>query len=210
MFHKNKSVSYYDILGVRTNASQESIQAAFHQLAKKLHPDAGGSADEMTLLNQAYEVLSNPDERIRYDKSLETGTPPKNGPSREQLIHQEKSLVFKVRKDSFKTLASGIGLLIIGLVIINVARVTITLQNSYIFAWGPIIIGLILSVQALYRMLSPYSYLRRVFSRKGYKHKFFLEKPHEQTRALVVITLFVIAILVLTRIMVITPAVTIK
>jgi hypothetical protein len=210
MFHKNKSVSYYNVLGVQRYASQETIQAAFHQLAKKLHPDAGGSAEDMTTLNRAYEVLSNSEERARYDRSLETGMPQKAGPSQQQLLHQERALAIKVRKDSIRTLLIGIGLLVIGLIIINVAYAAITFHGTYIFAWGPIIFGLVLSVQALYRMLSPYSYLRSILSLKGYKRTFFLEKPHEQTRALIVIAVFVIAVLVTARVMVIITAVTIK
>lgn len=210
MFHKNKPVTYYDVLGVRSNASQESIQTAFHQLAKKLHPDAGGSAEKMTMLNRAYEVLSNHDERIRYDASLKTGIPLKTSPSQEQLIQREKTLIMRIRKDSIKTLLMGIGLVAIGLLIIKLAFTTLSFHGTYIFAWGPIIFGLVLCVKALYRMLSPYAYLRLVFSRKGYKRRFLLEKPHAQIRAVIAIALFVTFVLILARIMVITTAVTVK
>jgi curved DNA-binding protein CbpA len=210
MFRKNKPVSYYAILGVRTNASQESIQAAFHQLAKKLHPDAGGSAEKMTMLNRAYEVLSNHDERTRYDASLRTGMPLKADPSEGQLIQREKILVMRVRKDSVKTLLMGIGLVAIGLLIIKLAFDRLLFHGTYIFAWGPIIFGLVLSIKALYRMLSPYTYLRMALSRKGHKRRFLLENPHAQIRAVIAIALFVVFVLILARIMVITTVVTVK
>jgi DnaJ-class molecular chaperone len=45
--------SPYEILGVRSNASDEEIEAAFRAKAKKLHSDLGGSDDAMAELNAA-------------------------------------------------------------------------------------------------------------------------------------------------------------
>lgn len=44
-----------DVLGVDRNASMEQIAAARNAKAKKAHPDAGGSADAMAAINEAYE-----------------------------------------------------------------------------------------------------------------------------------------------------------
>lgn len=64
-------VDYYELLQVSPNADQEIIQAAFKRLALRWHPDRRPSdpeaAQQMTLLNKAYEVLANPEKRKAYD-----------------------------------------------------------------------------------------------------------------------------------------------
>ena len=62
---------YYDILGVPRNASPEDIKRAYRRMAKKYHPDIykGPDADaRIKEINEAYEVLSNPDKRAAYDR----------------------------------------------------------------------------------------------------------------------------------------------
>jgi molecular chaperone DnaJ len=60
---------YYEVLGVSKGASADEIKKAFRRLAVKLHPDKeGGSEEKFKEINEAYEVLSNPDKRQRYDQ----------------------------------------------------------------------------------------------------------------------------------------------
>ncbi|XP_058258486.1 dnaJ homolog subfamily B member 9 [Hemibagrus wyckioides] len=62
---------YYSVLGVPRSASEREIKKAFHQLARKLHPDRNHSPDAhhlFTQLAQAYEVLSNRERRRIYDQ----------------------------------------------------------------------------------------------------------------------------------------------
>lgn len=60
---------YYKILGISKNASAEEIKAAFRKLAHQYHPDkAGGNADKFKEVNEAYQVLSNPQKRQQYDQ----------------------------------------------------------------------------------------------------------------------------------------------
>lgn len=64
--------TYYDILRVAPDAETEVIAAAYHALMSKLkkHPDLGGDEVEATLINRAYEILSDSRERAVYDALL--------------------------------------------------------------------------------------------------------------------------------------------
>ncbi len=72
--HKLMSVpacDYYELLQVSANAESDVIQAAYKRLAIKWHPDKNpgdcASGEQMKLLNQAYEALSDPQTRKQYD-----------------------------------------------------------------------------------------------------------------------------------------------
>ncbi len=68
MPEKNKDL--YEILGVNREASEEEIKKAFRQQARKYHPDNKETGNEETFkeLNQAYEILSDPQKRSTYDR----------------------------------------------------------------------------------------------------------------------------------------------
>ncbi|MDZ4063621.1 MAG: molecular chaperone DnaJ [Coriobacteriia bacterium] len=59
---------YYDILGVKKDAAPEEVKKAFRKLARKHHPDAGGSEEKFKEINEAYEVLSDDKKRSQYDQ----------------------------------------------------------------------------------------------------------------------------------------------
>ena len=65
---------YYDILGVPRNATADDIKKAFRRRAREIHPDlhTGTKKTEMEKkfkeLNEAHEVLSDPDKRKKYDQ----------------------------------------------------------------------------------------------------------------------------------------------
>lgn len=67
---------YYEILGVARDADKEEIKRAYRRLARKYHPDVNkedGAEERFKEINRAYEVLSEPETRSRYDRFGEAG-----------------------------------------------------------------------------------------------------------------------------------------
>lgn len=63
---------YYELLGVAKDANGAEIKKAFRKLARKFHPDVAedkeGAEDKFKQINEAYEVLGDPEKRKRYDQ----------------------------------------------------------------------------------------------------------------------------------------------
>lgn len=67
--------NYYARLGVSRHATQDEIRAAYHQAARRLHPDTNkdpGATELFLQIQEAYETLSNATKRLQYDKTLPT------------------------------------------------------------------------------------------------------------------------------------------
>jgi molecular chaperone DnaJ len=67
---------YYEILGVSRDADKEEVKQAFRRLARKYHPDVNkepGAEERFKEINRAYEVVSDPEARARYDRFGEAG-----------------------------------------------------------------------------------------------------------------------------------------
>lgn len=62
--------NYYDVLGVSKNASQDDIKRAFKKKSKEFHPDINkepGAEEKFKEVNEAYQVLSDPEKKQMYD-----------------------------------------------------------------------------------------------------------------------------------------------
>jgi curved DNA-binding protein len=62
---------YYEVLGVARDADQDAIRRAYRKLARTYHPDLNSDSDaedRFKQIGEAYEVLSDPEKRERYDR----------------------------------------------------------------------------------------------------------------------------------------------
>jgi DnaJ-class molecular chaperone len=72
----------YEILGVRRDATEEEIRRAYRTLAREHHPDVSGdpaAEERFKEIAGAYEILSDPDKRARYDTFGSANGPPGAG-----------------------------------------------------------------------------------------------------------------------------------
>lgn len=78
----SRSASHYKTLGIPRDASAEDVRAAYRRMARRYHPDRyegrGDSSETMARINNAYQVLSDPQGRAAYDESLK---PPARNPT---------------------------------------------------------------------------------------------------------------------------------
>jgi curved DNA-binding protein CbpA len=72
-----KLPNYYEFLQISPKAEQDTIHRVYRFLASRYHPDnpETGDREKFALLRQAYDVLSNPDQRAEYDAICEKEAP---------------------------------------------------------------------------------------------------------------------------------------
>ena len=76
LLKRSKTKDYYKVLGVANDADERQIKAAYRSLIKQWHPDKAqgrgitkeAAEKKMAAINEAYEVLSNPELRARFDR----------------------------------------------------------------------------------------------------------------------------------------------
>ena len=74
---------YYEVLGLQKGASEDELKQAFRKLSRKYHPDFNPgdkeAEEKFKEINEAYEVLSDPDKKSRYDQFGHAGVDPSYG-----------------------------------------------------------------------------------------------------------------------------------
>ena len=75
MAFKGPHINLYALLGVKREASQDELRASFRSLSKRFHPDttelpAAEASERFRALQDAMAVLSDPEQRRKYDSSL--------------------------------------------------------------------------------------------------------------------------------------------
>lgn len=121
--HKN----YYKVLGLHPSANMDDIKSAYRTLAKNFHPDksTNGLAFKFREITEAYNVLSNPEKKKKYDlENKPIGKDSFNGPYRFQkdLNMKENSTttvkeVLRTDKFNFRILIKPIVFFVLALVI---------------------------------------------------------------------------------------------
>ena len=68
-------IDHYSTLGVGKNANADDIKKAYRKLAGKHHPDKGGDTSTFQKIEEAYRILSDPQQRQQYDNPMPQGNP---------------------------------------------------------------------------------------------------------------------------------------
>jgi|GEM_PF-6789199 len=81
--------TYYDVLQVKPSATPEEITATYRKLARHYHPDHNDAPDAtrvMQIINEAYDVLNDPQKREAYERFLKEGVPMDRGHRTTQIF----------------------------------------------------------------------------------------------------------------------------
>ena len=63
-------ITLYSVLGISSDSDPETIRNAYRHLARLFHPDTGGDAHSMSLINKAWAELGDPERRAAYDHRM--------------------------------------------------------------------------------------------------------------------------------------------
>ena len=90
---------YYEILGIAKDSSEDDIKKAYRKLASKYHPDKGGDTAKFQELQEAYDVISDPQKRAAYNQHGHNA--PQSGPGGPQWTHTAGGMTPEQFRDIF-------------------------------------------------------------------------------------------------------------
>jgi hypothetical protein len=100
----DRPLTYYDVLDLDRDARPEEIRTSYYELARQYHPDVVGqdqkAQQRFALIGEAYRVLSDPQRRYQYDRTLPQKSYPLRHPTPEK-IWKEATDVVLLRSDRF-------------------------------------------------------------------------------------------------------------
>lgn len=116
-------MDYFQRLEVSRLASRKTIVSSYRRLAKRHHPDVGGSATEFRLIKEAFETLNDPERRARYLASLENEErAAKASPPPPSTTYQRRVPYVPVRSRRVRKMPRGMGWLMVGSVLVSERR----------------------------------------------------------------------------------------
>jgi len=89
-----KLIDYYKVLGLDPDADPRAIRSAYRLLARRYHPDVAkgrAAARRFLVIQEAYEVLSDPEKRQAYDRLISTPPPTRHSPGRRMATPDRRS-----------------------------------------------------------------------------------------------------------------------
>jgi hypothetical protein len=101
---EHRKLTYYDVLDLDRDASPEEIKTAYYELARQHHPDVASQdpeiAQKFAIISEAYRVLSDPQRRYQYDRTLPRKSYPLRHPTPEKIWREATDVVL-IRSDRF-------------------------------------------------------------------------------------------------------------
>jgi hypothetical protein len=99
-----RPITYYDVFDLDRDATPDEIKAAYYKLAREYHPDVASDDPDVTqkfaLISQAYRILSDPQRRHQYDRTLPQKSYPLRHPTPEKIWRETTDVVL-LRSDRF-------------------------------------------------------------------------------------------------------------
>lgn len=90
--NNHKIIDYYKVLGIDETSSTEEVRKAYLKLAKRHHPDRNNNDEislvKFTLINEAYHILGNLENRLKYKIELQ----------KREHIHEQAKIKMKLKK----------------------------------------------------------------------------------------------------------------
>lgn len=164
-------VDYYRILNILPTVSAEKVHSAYIAASKKYHPDVGGTVEQMKMVNEAYEVLNNPELRIQYDQVYARyqnyKESERKSSSLQDEINNEFQLIKQAKKVSKEMAKKGAIWFTIGTVATIATYSAASDGGTYFVAWGPMVFGGYQLLKGLYLYFNPHALLKKAMGKNA-------------------------------------------